>query len=142
MSHSERLYLVGMRLDFAGILILMWGATVPLIFYSFPCRPFVRGAYWACTSVLAVLCAVVSLFPRFSGPELGRARALLFGSFGAGSFLLPVLHGALLHGLEAQSRQVALEWIVATAGFNGLAVGVYMSRVSKSCLDRTLKASC
>ena len=130
MSHSQRLYLIGMRLDFAGILILMWGATVPLIFYSFPGHPLLRAAYWAGTSVLAALCTAVSLFPRFNGPALGHARAVLFASFGGGSFLLPVAHGMLLYGAREQVRRVALEWIATTAGFNGLAVGVYVLKVS------------
>ena len=120
-----------MRVDFAGILVLMWGATVPLVFASFPCRPALRAAYWAAASGLAALCTAVTLFPRFRGPALGPARAVLFASFGAGSFFLPLLHAARLHGMARLRRQVALEWILVTAGFNALAVVVYVLKVGR-----------
>ncbi|KAK3328291.1 hemolysin-III channel protein-like protein Izh2 [Cercophora scortea] len=125
MSHSLEVYHIGMKLDIQGILLLMWGATVWLIYYSFPCRPVLQAGYLGATTLLAGLCSVATLWPRFSGPHLGHYRAALFGSFGFGSFLAPVLHGGMLYGFGEQSKRIGLGWIVTTAVFNGAAVVVY-----------------
>jgi len=120
-----------MALDIDGVLLLMWGATVPLIHYSFsPCHPQWQTAYLVLTTVLALSCGLATTLPSLRGPHLGHLRALLFGCFGAGSFLVPILHGMLLYGVQAESRRVGgLPWIGATAGLNSLGVGIYSLKV-------------
>jgi len=137
MSHSERLYLLGMKLDIQGVLLLMWSATVPLIHYSFPddhhgnhSRAPLRTAYHAATALLAAACSAATLLPRLQGPHLGTARAALFAAFGAGSFVAPVAHGVLMCGLRAQGERIALPWIVATAVCNGVGAVAYTMKVS------------
>lgn len=130
MAHSEAAYLLGMKLDIQGVLVLMWGATIPLVHYVFPCDLNLRLAYWSLFSVLAGLCSAVTFLPRFSGPELGPYRAALFGSFGAGSFALPIAHGTMSYGLEEMWNRVGLGWILATVMCNGVGVGVYAMKVS------------
>ncbi|KAK3326618.1 hemolysin-III related-domain-containing protein [Apodospora peruviana] len=125
MSHSASVYLLGMKLDFQGILLLMWGSTAPLIYYSFPCQTKLQATYFCLTTVLAVLCSVTTLWSRFSGPHVGHYRAALFGSFGGGSFLAPVVHGIAVYGYQTQSRRIALGWILRTVLFNGVGVVVY-----------------
>lgn len=129
MSHSRALYLLGMKLDFQGVLVLMWSATVPLVYYTFPCDSTTQVCYLILLTALASLCSAVTFLPRFSGPHLGPYRAALFGSFGAGSFALPIVHGVVRHGLEEMSRRVGLGWIGATVVCNGVGVGVYALKV-------------
>ena len=133
MSHSERLYLVGMKLDFQGILLLMWSSTVPLAYYGFRCgfSPSVRATYLAATTLLAAACSVATLLPRFSGPDLGPTRAALFASFGTASFVAPIAHGVLAHGFREHAARVGLSWILITAGFNGLGMVIYTLKVSE-----------
>jgi hypothetical protein len=38
---------LGMQLDFQGVILLMWGATVPLIYYSFYCDKKFQWLYWS-----------------------------------------------------------------------------------------------
>ncbi len=151
MSHSERAYQVGMKLDFQGILLLMWGATVPLIYYGLaPCPSslsssspsqqlsLTQTAYLCATTALALACSAVSVgVRRFSGPHLGAWRAALFGAFGVGSFAAPIAHGALLllhrgggGGWALQSRRLGgLAWILATLLCNALGAAAYMLKV-------------
>ncbi len=121
-----------MKLDFQGILLLMWSSTIPLIFHSFPCHPTLRASYMAVTSLLAAVCSAATFLPRFSGPHLGIYRVLLFGSFGLGSFVAPVAHGIWLHGLEIQKQRIGLGWIMATVACNGTGVVAYALKVSSS----------
>lgn len=139
MSHSERAYRLGLKLDFQGILLLMWGATVPLIYYGFACRPALQSGYLCVTSALALACSAATFWPLFSGPHLGHWRAALFGSFGVGSFLAPIAHSLALsleeegggrgRGVRAQARRVGLPWILATLLFNTLGTTAYTFKV-------------
>ena len=36
----------GNQLDYLGIVILMWGSTIPSIYYGFYCDPTLQKAYW------------------------------------------------------------------------------------------------
>lgn len=130
MAHSEAVYLLNMKLDFQGVLVLMWGATVPLVYYSFPCDPKLRAGYWGLISALAVACSAVTFLPRFSGPHLGPYRAVLFGAFGVGSFALPIAHGVLVHGLDEEWERVGLGWVLWTVVCDGVGVVVYGLKVS------------
>lgn len=129
MAHSEAVYLAGMKLDVQGVLVLMWGATVPLVHYVFPCDAGTRLGYWALCTALAGACSAVTFWPRFDGPHLGPCRAALFGAFGAGSFALPIAHGIIKYGVEDMWARVGLGWILATVVCNGLGVGVYAMKV-------------
>lgn len=130
MAHSEAVYLLNMKLDFQGVLVLMWAATVPLVYYTFPCEPTLRAAYWGLISVLAAACSAVTFLPRFSAPHLGPYRAVLFGAFGVGSFALPIAHGVLVHGLGEEWERVGLGWVLWTVVCDGAGVVVYALKVS------------
>ncbi|KAK2602374.1 hypothetical protein N8I77_008913 [Diaporthe amygdali] len=125
MSHSEAAYLFNMKLDFQGVLVLMWGATVPLVYYSFPCESHLQAGYLGLITALAVACSAVTFLPRFSGPHLGPYRAALFGAFGVGSFALPIAHGVMVHGLKEEWNRVGLGWVLWTVVCDGVGVVVY-----------------
>lgn len=136
MSHSPLVYDWGMKLDYQGILLLMWGSTIPLVYYSFPCRPDLQVVYWTTTTALAGLCSWATFHPNVGGPHLGHVRALLFAVFGLGSFLLPVTHGLLRHGRTEYADRTGLGWIGVTALFNGIGVVIYAFKVQNPCLSR------
>jgi adiponectin receptor len=46
MNHSREIDTLGAQLDFQGVILLMWGATIPLVFYGFPCDDELRWDYW------------------------------------------------------------------------------------------------
>lgn len=130
MSHSEQLYLSGMALDIQGVLVLMWGATVPLSYYSFPNSPSLVATYLCANTLLALACSAAAWgLPVLQGPHLGHSRAVLFSAFGGGSFVAPVVHGMLLGGVGEQAERVGLRWIATTAICNSLGAGIYMLKV-------------
>ncbi|KAK8062977.1 hypothetical protein PG997_015074 [Apiospora hydei] len=128
MSHSPPVYARGMQLDFQGILLLMWGSTVPLAYYNFDInssndvRP---GDHAARDPVLAR-----HVPPGHRRPAPGpRARAALFAAFGVGSFLVPLGHGAAARGWDEQGRRLGLPWIGATVVCNGVGVVMYAFKI-------------
>lgn len=46
MNHSENVANFGVQLDYLGILLLMWGAMIPIIYYGLQCDPHLRIVYW------------------------------------------------------------------------------------------------
>ncbi|KAM7218914.1 hemolysin-III related domain containing protein [Rhypophila decipiens] len=125
MSHSHTVYHLGMKLDFQGILLLMWGATVPLIYYSFPCHTAIQTTYYLVITTLALLCSITTLVPYFSGPHVGHLRAGLFTTFGLGSFLVPILHGVAMYGFAEQKQRISLGWIGMLVTCNGIGCVAY-----------------
>ncbi|KAH9887093.1 hemolysin-III channel protein-like protein Izh2 [Xylariomycetidae sp. FL2044] len=124
MSHSANAFSLGMKLDFQGIILLMWGANIPLIYYGFICSRRLQIVYWCLTSVLALCCSVFTFQPRFSEPHLRPLRAATFGSL-ALSTLIPVVHALAAYGYAVQSRRMALQWVLATLIFNSLGAAAY-----------------
>ena len=59
---SERASLMLVRLDYAGISILIFGSSVPILYYSFYCQPFWYQLY---LTVLFFECAVVFILSLF-----------------------------------------------------------------------------
>ncbi|KAI0883072.1 hemolysin-III channel protein-like protein Izh2 [Annulohypoxylon maeteangense] len=125
MCHSEAVYEFGVKLDYQGILLLMWGANVPLIYYSLPCDSNGQMAYWTLNTVLAGMCSLATFHPSIGGPHLGHVRAALFATFGFCSVIAPNLIGVVKYGFDEQSQRVGLAWIGVTALCNGTGVVAY-----------------
>ncbi|KAK1753155.1 hemolysin-III related-domain-containing protein [Echria macrotheca] len=135
-SHSPQIYTLGLHLDFQGVIILMWSANIPLIFYSFPCIPSLRYTYFALITILALACSAFTFSPRFRDPHLRPLRAVTFGSLALSTFV-PVVHGILRYGYETQSERVGLRWVVATLGFNTLGAVAYAFKFPEKWYPRT-----
>ncbi|KAL8377891.1 hypothetical protein RB595_008533 [Gaeumannomyces hyphopodioides] len=144
IPHGLAAFRLGLKLDVQGCLLLMWGSTAPLVYYSFPpplCHHQSNGdggaaaarrtAYYAATAALALACSAATFAPALAGARGAVPRALLLAAFGLASFVAPVVHGAALSpgGLAEQARRVGLRWVAVTAGCNVAALVVYISKV-------------
>jgi adiponectin receptor len=128
MNHSARLFSLGMQLDFQGIILLMWGANIPLIYYGFICSRTLQIVYWTLTTTLAICCSVVTFQPRFSQPHLRPMRAATFGSLALSTFV-PVIHGIAVYGYGVQNRRMSLQWVLATLVLNTTGAAAYAFKV-------------
>ncbi|KAJ0334358.1 hypothetical protein COL5a_000413 [Colletotrichum fioriniae] len=137
MSHSESIYLSGIKADFHGVLALMWSSVFPLAHNVFHCSPATRDAYVGLTGLLAALCAAATARPDLGAVDLGHHRAVLFAAFGLAAFVVPIGHGVVLAadgGREVWDR-VGGWWVLGTAGWNCVAVFVYWSKVLAAALS-------
>lgn len=117
MNHSQKVDIFGAQLDFQGVILLMWGATIPLIYYGFYCNPTLQYRYWTLLSVVAITCSISTLQPRFSDPYLRPVRAVTFGSLAVFT-MVPIFHGILKYGWEAQNRRMGISWVLFTLVLN------------------------
>ena len=127
-NHSPKVQRFGNQLDYIGIVILMWGSTIPSIYYGFYCDPRLQEIYWANVSILAVLCVVATLHPRFRYPTLRPYRAAMYAGLGLSAVVF-VVHGILLHGWIEQNQRMSVDWMGLMALFNLTGAVIYTTRV-------------
>ncbi|KAF3077048.1 Adiponectin receptor protein [Trichoderma lentiforme] len=127
-NHSQALTSFWNKLDYLGILVLMWGAGIPTIYYGFFCNQNLQRFYWMTTSGTALGCAIVTLHPRFISPQFRHWRACFYGGFGLSSIIF-VVHGLILHGWELQKAHMSLNWMGWMATSNLTGAIIYAARV-------------
>lgn len=157
-NHSHAVTSFCNRLDYLGILVLMWGAGIPTIYYGFFCNPNLRLIYWASvcflsstsvascifantlvpfekTTSTALGCGYVTMHPKFITPEFRHWRACSYAGFGLSSVIF-VVHGLLIHGWEVQKMRMSLVWMgwMGTANLTGAVIYVFRVRTSMSFL--------
>ncbi|KAB8302619.1 hypothetical protein EYC80_005989 [Monilinia laxa] len=109
MNHSQQMDRFGAQLDFQGVIFLMWGATVPLVYYGFYCDSATHSYfYWALLSLSAIACSISTFQPRFRDPYLRPVRAATFGSLAVFT-MVPVIHGAIVYGWRTQNQPYAMK---------------------------------
>jgi adiponectin receptor len=106
----------------------MCGANVPLIYYSFPCDPDLRTAYFSTIAVLSAICAATTFHPLFRQPRLELVRVAIFGAVVVATFI-PIVHGFVKYAAAEHFKRVALPGVLGTLGFNVLGGVVYAAKV-------------
>ena len=79
------------RLDYAGISILIAGSTYPPIFYIFYCDPIYYWTYLSLISFTGLIVFICSLTPQLQEPRNSHYRGALFLAFGLLS-AAPLIH--------------------------------------------------
>ncbi|KAI9725275.1 MAG: hypothetical protein M1828_003289 [Chrysothrix sp. TS-e1954] len=110
-NHSQEVASFGNKLDYLGIVILIWGSFIPSIFYGFACEPAMIRRYWTMISTIGAGCAVVSTASRFRTPTWRPFRASMFAAMGL-SAVVPVVHGLYLYGFKQMVSLIGLPWLV------------------------------
>jgi adiponectin receptor len=129
-NHSPPVARLGNRLDFSGIVILMWGASLASIHFAFICDPWLRTIHWILVSASASGCVAFSLYPVFSKPAFRATRAAMYASLGLFAVVF-VIHGFYLYGFAIQRKRLSLEWMILMALSNLLGAAFYALRVSR-----------
>ncbi|KAF0696878.1 Aste57867_12397 [Aphanomyces stellatus] len=116
-----------LRFDFAGILVLIFGAAVPLLHYTFFCSPALRTLYVGLSSVVGLLAFVATFQPAFS-----ECRFVRLGVFGATILTLcivPLTHVLIETGPTSPQFTAMLQPLVVCLVFNVPGVLFYAARV-------------
>ncbi|TVY82430.1 Adiponectin receptor protein [Lachnellula suecica] len=136
MSHSHSMCKTGVKLDFQGVILLMWGASVPLIYYGFYCYSTLQNIYWILLSTFAIACSVFTFQPRFSEPFLRPLRAATFGCFAISS-MVPVVHGMVTYGYALQGQRIGLKYVLVTLVLNITGATAYAIKFPERWFHRT-----
>ena len=146
-NHSPRANAVGIQIDFLGILLLMWGATMPSVFYGFYDNQRLQIIYWTVVSnilrfgrnisshvhtqcsTLALACAIATFQPIFRTPTFRVYRAAMFAMFGLSGIGF-ITHAIFKYGLETANNRMSLNWMLLMAFCNLFGAAMYATRVS------------
>lgn len=109
--HSQPIGKLFSKLDYCGIALLIMGSFVPWLYYGFYCHYEHKLVYLSVVMVLGVLSIIVSLYDKFSEPNLRPLRAGVFASFGL-SGIIPAIHYGLMEGWFNKISQASLGWLI------------------------------
>ncbi|KAK0896367.1 hypothetical protein LTR02_011285 [Friedmanniomyces endolithicus] len=125
-NHSEAVAKFGNRLDYMGIIFLIWGSFIPSLYYGFDAE--LRKLYWSMITTIAAGTLAVVMLPQFRSPEWRPFRAFMFVAMGL-SAVIPVVHGLQLYGPAQLERQMGLSWVVTQGILYILGAAIYACRV-------------
>jgi adiponectin receptor len=123
-NHSSAVAKFGNRLDYIGIVLLIWGSFVPCIYYGFSSEPQLVRLYWTMITTIAVATLAVVMLPKFRSPGWRPVRAAMFVAMGL-SAVAPVVHGLRLYGQAQVERQMALSFVLAQGALYILGAVIY-----------------
>ncbi|KAK1055237.1 hypothetical protein LTR74_015834 [Friedmanniomyces endolithicus] len=121
-NHSEAVAKFGNRLDYMGIIFLIWGSFIPSLYYGFDAE--LRKLYWSMITTIAAGTLAVVMLPQFRSPEWRPFRAFMFVAMGL-SAVIPVVHGLQLYGPAQLERQMGLSWVVTQGILYILGAAIY-----------------
>ncbi|KAI5361007.1 hypothetical protein Slin14017_G091820 [Septoria linicola] len=111
-NHSAAVQKFGNRLDYIGIIFLIWGSFIPSIYYGFAAEPRLVRVYWSMITTIGAGTFIVVMHPKFRSSAWRPFRAAMFIMMGL-SAVVPVLHGLKLYGLAQMEKQIGLTWLVS-----------------------------
>lgn len=126
-NHSHAVASFGNKLDYLGIVFLIWGSFVPTLYYGFQADVRLIKFYWTMITTIGAGCAIVSVSPKFRTPQWRPFRAAMFVAMGL-SAVLPVLHGMKLYGLATLTQTIGLRWVVLQGLLYIIGAGLYAAR--------------
>ena len=127
-NHSHEVAVWGNKLDYLGIVFLIWGSFVPVLYYAFGDEPELRKTYWTMITTLAAGTSIVATHPKLRTPALRPFRALMFVLMGL-SAVFPVLHGVRLYGVEHLRKSIGLDWVLLQGVLYIAGAAIYAARV-------------
>ncbi|OJD39759.1 uncharacterized protein BKCO1_2000174 [Diplodia corticola] len=111
-NHSPQVQRFGNKLDYMGIVCLIWGSFIPSVYYGLLQHPSHVRFYWIMITTNSVACAIAAVLDKFRSPAFRPIRAAMFVGLGL-SAIFPVVSGLKLYGLQALRERIALDWLVA-----------------------------
>ncbi|KAF2007031.1 HlyIII-domain-containing protein [Amniculicola lignicola CBS 123094] len=126
-NHSHAINSFGNKLDHLGIVFLIWGSFIPVVYYAFQTEPQLIKTYWTMITTLALGTATAATHPKFRTPALRPIRALMFVLMGL-SALFPVLHGVEVYGVEQLRKSIGLDYVIAQGALYIIGAGFYAAR--------------
>lgn len=127
-NHSQSVSRSLNKLDYLGIVFLIWGSFIPSLYYGFQEQPDLFKVYSTMITTIALATATVCLLPFFRGAKWRPFRALMFVAMGL-SAVFPVLHGLQIYSFERMDQLIGLKWLIAQGALYILGAGLYAARV-------------
>lgn len=137
LCHSEHVYKIFSKLDYAGISILTVGSFIPWIYYGFYCDIVYKVVYISSISVLSLGTIMVTMIDKFATAAYRPFRATLFVCIGLFA-VVPFTHLLILHGWEGAKNIGAVQNLLIMACLYISGAVLYGARIP----ERFMPGSC
>ncbi|KAF1812790.1 HlyIII-domain-containing protein [Eremomyces bilateralis CBS 781.70] len=127
-NHSPNVHQFSNKLDYLGIVFLIWGSFIPSIYYGFREHPRLIKTYWVMITTISACCAEVVMSPKFASSKYRPLRATMFIAMGL-SGVIPVLHGTRLYELSRIDELISLRWMATQGALYIIGAIIYACRV-------------
>lgn len=127
-NHSRSVNRFSNKLDYLGIVFLIWGSFIPSIYYGFYDWPDSIRLYWSMITTIGAGCAVVSVSSFFAEPQWRPFRAAMFVAMGL-SAVLPVLNALQMYDVAVLQDSIGLNWMILQGALYILGAGLYAARI-------------
>ncbi|KAK7516628.1 hemolysin-III related-domain-containing protein [Phyllosticta citriasiana] len=127
-NHSPRVAKLGNKLDYMGIVFLIWGSFIPSVYYGLLEHPDRVRFYWIMITTNSLVCAIAAVSERFRTPAFRPIRAAMFVGLGL-SAIFPVVSGLRLYGIQKLRERIALDWLVLHGLLYIVGAGIYAARI-------------
>lgn len=134
--HSEHVYKIFSKLDYAGISLLTVGSFIPWIYYGFYCNFLCKVVYISSISVIGVGTVLVTMVDKFSTPAYRPIRAALFVCIGL-SAVVPLTHSLLMYGWEEAKNVAGVDYGLIIGCLYIIGAVMYAARVPERFLPGT-----
>lgn len=126
--HSEYVGRLFSKLDYCGIAVLIMVSFVPWLYYGFYCHMFSIIVYLSAVIILGISSIIVSLWEKFSDPNLRSLRAGVFITFGL-SGIVPALHYVYMEGWFSTIALASIGWLLLMGVLYILGAIIYALRI-------------
>ncbi|KXJ87656.1 mPR-like GPCR protein, partial [Microdochium bolleyi] len=109
VCHSRAVAERWVRLDYAAIVLQIWGSFISGLYMCFYCERGLRNGYWAMITTLSVMTALVVLDARLQSLQWRMLRLGAFVATGL-SALAPIAHAVAIFPYGQLDRQSGLRW--------------------------------
>ncbi|KAF2145170.1 uncharacterized protein K452DRAFT_222144 [Aplosporella prunicola CBS 121167] len=127
-NHSPLVQSFGNKLDYVGIVFLIWGSFIPSVYYGLMEHPSSVRFYWIMITTNSIACGIAAVSDKFRTPSFRPIRAAMFVGLGL-SAVFPVMSGLKLYGLHALNERIALSWLVVHGALYIIGAAIYAARV-------------
>lgn len=128
-NHSEQMNRFGNELDHIGVVLVIYGSTLPATYFEFYCQPQLQKLYWSLSTAFAVASAIFTLQPKFRQPTYRKYRFYMYSALGLSVFL-PVIHGLMMFpSYNALNERMSLEYLIGLGLLNFSGAAIYAARI-------------
>lgn len=131
INHSAKGHDIAIKLDYCGILLLIYADFITGEYVCFYCAPLLRDIYWSVITVSTALTAFFFIHPRFQSKQYRTLRLSMFTFLGLSAFV-PLIHGLLYFGAANFASRSGFYYYLGEAGLLAVAAAVYALRWPES----------
>ena len=107
LSISKTYYDTWRKLDYCGIIVVMFTMFIPFVWYVFVDKPKLKLIYILVAAIISVLCLIIICLPSLQTNEMHVLRPIVFMVLGVWG-IVPIIHAYILYRGDPVIQKVVI----------------------------------